>query len=181
MCHASWPLLKQSSSARIVNTVSSAMVGASGLSDYAAAKGALFSFTKSLALEGEAEGILVNAIMPIAQTRMTDGVPDPRVQEILKREFSTDRVAAFVVWLVHGSTDVTGQVFRIGAHQAARVVLASSEGVNVNVASPEAWAEAWPKLQAAEGLAALAATFISSPENLVKHSGSFVTDESEQA
>lgn len=182
MCRASWSLLKQSSSGRIVNTVSSAMVGASGMSDYAAAEGALFSFTKSLALEGDADGILVNAIMPIAQTRMTDGLTDPAIQEILKREFSPDRVAAFVVWLVHGSTDVTGEVFRIGARQAARVILASTEGVSVQAATPEAWALAWPELQEAKSLAALATTFSSSRQNLEKHAGgSFATNENKQA
>jgi NAD(P)-dependent dehydrogenase (short-subunit alcohol dehydrogenase family) len=55
---------------RIVNTTSGAVIGLRHATAYAAAKGAILGFTRSLALEAVDVGIRVNAVMPMARTRM---------------------------------------------------------------------------------------------------------------
>ena len=60
------PLLRNSSRGRIINLSSTAARngGAAGGSAYAAAKGAVSSFTKNLAKDVAAQGIHVNAVAP---------------------------------------------------------------------------------------------------------------------
>ena len=64
---------------RIVNVVSpAALVGKDGAANYAAAKGGLVSFTKSLAREVGRYGITVNAVCPgLIETRMIADLPAP--------------------------------------------------------------------------------------------------------
>jgi NAD(P)-dependent dehydrogenase (short-subunit alcohol dehydrogenase family) len=60
---------------RIVNTSSAAgLFGNFGQANYGAAKAGIAGLTKVLALEGAPHGIAVNAITPIAATRMTAGI-----------------------------------------------------------------------------------------------------------
>lgn len=63
---------------RIVNVVSpAAFVGKPGAANYAAAKGALVAFTKSLAAEAGRHGITVNAICPgFVATELVAGMPE---------------------------------------------------------------------------------------------------------
>jgi NAD(P)-dependent dehydrogenase (short-subunit alcohol dehydrogenase family) len=57
---------------RIINTTSSTGIyGSAERIHYASAKMGIFGFTKSLALDCEKSGIKVNAIAPMAGTRMT--------------------------------------------------------------------------------------------------------------
>ena len=78
---AAWPHLKAAEHGCIVNTSSEAMIGHIPKSpDYAGAKGAVFSFTKALALNGKRHGLRVNAVAPRGNTRMSTA-------EILARTF----------------------------------------------------------------------------------------------
>ena len=62
---AAWPHLKSAEHGCIVNTSSEAVVGHIPKSpDYAGAKGAVFAFTKALALNGKLHGVRVNAVAP---------------------------------------------------------------------------------------------------------------------
>ena len=72
------PHLYEQNYGKIVNTASQlAYKGAPGLTHYTAAKGAILSLTRSLALEVGDRNITVNAVAPGAtRTRILDGVPD---------------------------------------------------------------------------------------------------------
>lgn len=72
------PDMIQAGGGKIINTASQlAYKGAPGLTHYTAAKGAIISMTRSLALEASAHGINVNSVAPGATlTPMLDGVPD---------------------------------------------------------------------------------------------------------
>jgi 3-oxoacyl-[acyl-carrier protein] reductase len=61
---------------RIINVISpAALLGKEGAANYAAAKGGLLSFTKSLAREVGRYGITVNAVCPgLVETRMIEGM-----------------------------------------------------------------------------------------------------------
>ena len=69
---------------RIINTASQlAYKGAPGFAHYTAAKGAIISFTRTLALEIGERNICVNSVAPGAtKTPMLDGVPDDILEEI---------------------------------------------------------------------------------------------------
>lgn len=100
----------------IVNVSSAAArLGAPGqYVDYAAAKGAIDSFTLGLAKEVAAEGIRVNAVRPgLIETEIhaSGGIPD-RVQQLahqvpMQRGGSADEVAQAIVWLLSPEASYT--------------------------------------------------------------------------
>jgi NAD(P)-dependent dehydrogenase (short-subunit alcohol dehydrogenase family) len=110
---------------RIINTTSvSGIYGNPGQTNYGAAKAGIASFTTIAALELGRYGVTVNAVAPVALTRMTEGLgPAPETDE--EREMRSPRwIAPIVTWLASAeSKDVTGKVF-----EASGNVLAVAEG-----------------------------------------------------
>ena len=73
---AVWEIMKNQSYGRIVVTTSSTgLYGNFGQTNYGAAKLSLVGFMNSLKLEGAKDNIKVNALCPVAATRMTEA-PD---------------------------------------------------------------------------------------------------------
>ncbi len=148
VCRAAWPHLVKSGSGRIVTTSSSGMLGNAGLTSYGSAKGGIFSFTRSLAIEGQDHGINANVILPSAKTRITDTIDDPAIAATLARHFQSDHVSALVTWLVHQDTAVTNEAFQVSGGRAGRVVMAAMPTVRVAESTPEIWAEKQGELMA---------------------------------
>lgn len=72
---AAWPHLKQRGYGRVVFTTSSGgMLGNASLSAYGAAKGGVMGLMHGLAEAGKPHGILCNAVMPNAASRMTANI-----------------------------------------------------------------------------------------------------------
>jgi 3-oxoacyl-[acyl-carrier protein] reductase len=71
-------------SGRIINTASQlAYKGAPGFAHYTAAKGAILSFTRSVALEIGDRGVTINCVAPGAtKTPMLADVPTPLLEQI---------------------------------------------------------------------------------------------------
>jgi len=66
----------QGGGGRIVNTTSvSGMLGNFGQANYAAAKAGVYGLTRTMSIELQKHRITVNAIAPIAKTRMTEDLP----------------------------------------------------------------------------------------------------------
>lgn len=112
---AAFPHLKQGSS--IINTTSAvAYMGHEELLDYSATKGAIVSFTRSLALQSKPKGIRVNAVAPgpvaTPLTEKTFGEEeDDQDKPPLERKASTEEVAASFLFLAtEASAQMTGQV-----------------------------------------------------------------------
>jgi NAD(P)-dependent dehydrogenase (short-subunit alcohol dehydrogenase family) len=105
---------------RVVNIASVVgQIGAFGQTNYAAAKGALISFTKALALEVARYGITVNAICPgYIGTAMWDAIPAKVQAEIIadipmQRVGDPGEVASCVRYLVTEGTYITGQTINV--------------------------------------------------------------------
>jgi NAD(P)-dependent dehydrogenase (short-subunit alcohol dehydrogenase family) len=112
-------------SGRIINTTSvSGIYGNPGQTNYGAAKAGIAAFTNIAALEISRYGATVNAVAPVALTRMTEGLgPAPETDE--EREARSPRwIAPIVTWLAsEESAGVTGRVF-----EASGQTLAIAEG-----------------------------------------------------
>ena len=97
--------------ARVVNTSSGAgLQGSIGQTAYSAAKGGIATMTLVAAAELQRVGVLVNAIAPVARTRMTEGVFDASLPE-------PEDNAPVVAWLASADCDVTGRVLEIEGGQ----------------------------------------------------------------
>jgi NAD(P)-dependent dehydrogenase (short-subunit alcohol dehydrogenase family) len=112
-------------SGRIVNTTSvSGIYGNPGQTNYGAAKAGIAAFTNIAALEVARYGVTVNAVAPVALTRMTEGLgPAPETDE--EREARAPHwIAPVVTWLCsEEAAGVTGRVF-----EASGQFLAVAEG-----------------------------------------------------
>lgn len=83
-CKHTLPHMYARGSGRIINTASQlAYLGAAGFAHYTAAKGAIVTFTRTLALEAAPRGVGVNAVAPGAtRTAMLEDVPDDILEGI---------------------------------------------------------------------------------------------------
>ena len=67
---------QQGRGGRIVNTTSiSGMLGNFGQANYAAAKAGIYGLTRTASIELQRYGIFVNAVAPLAKTRLTEDLP----------------------------------------------------------------------------------------------------------
>ena len=110
---------------RIINTSSvSGIYGNVGQTNYGAAKAGIAAFTTIAALELARYGVTVNAVAPVALTRMTENLgPAPETEEE-REQRSPKWIAPIVTWLASAeSKDITGRVF-----EASGQVLAIAEG-----------------------------------------------------
>jgi len=104
---------------RIINVSSvAAVTGNRGQVNYSAAKGALHSATKSLALEVASRGITVNAVAPgIIATDMIDGTFDDKlIQNMvpMKRAGKPEEVADLIAFLASEQSGyISGQIISI--------------------------------------------------------------------
>ena len=139
VCKAVWPTMRAQQYGRIVLTTSaSGMFGIFGQSNYAAAKASMLGLMNVLQMEGEKYGIRVNTVMPMAATKMTEGLLAPELEKLLTPE----AVAPGVLFLV--SADAPARVIlSAGAGSFARVYVSETEGVSFakEDLSPEAVAE----------------------------------------
>jgi NAD(P)-dependent dehydrogenase (short-subunit alcohol dehydrogenase family) len=124
-----WRAMRAQRYGRILFTSSGSVFGTGGPVTYPTAKAALIGLTRNLALEGRRVGIKVNAIMPVAHTRLTAMLPDRPLVEWLAKNFSPARVAPLAAWLVHEDVPCSGEVFSAGGGRFARVFLGVTRGV----------------------------------------------------
>ncbi|MCM2389450.1 SDR family NAD(P)-dependent oxidoreductase [Streptomyces albipurpureus] len=121
---AAWGPMVAQGYGRIVNTTSG--VGLFGMGKgvaYAAAKMGIVGLTRSLAVEGEVSGIKVNAIAPIAATRMAG-----TVFGALDEHLDPARVSPVVAYLAHADCPVTGRVISVGGGRVGEVFLGAARG-----------------------------------------------------
>jgi len=120
-----FPLMCAAGYGRIVLTPSiGGLYGNHGVANYAAAKAGIIGLTNVAALEGAAEGVTCNAIIPGAVTRMAEGLDTSAYPPM-----GSELVAPAVGWLAHESCSVSGELFVAIAGRVARAFIAETPGV----------------------------------------------------
>lgn len=148
---AVWDIMREQNYGRIVVTTSSTgLYGNFGQSNYGAAKLGLVGFMNTLKLEGQKNNIHVNAISPVAATRMTENLMPPQILEQLKPEFVTPGV----VFLCSEDAP-TGTVLTAGAGAFAVSRIVETEGAYLGAgATVEQIRDNWAKISDPAGQAA---------------------------
>ena len=123
--HAAWPIMREKGFGRIVMTTSSAgLYGNHGHTNYGTAKMALIGLMNSLKEEGQRYNISVNAIAPIALTRMSEPATTPQYAPLMKPEF----VTAAVAWLCAPDNTDTGHIIQAGAGYYSKIEVREAAG-----------------------------------------------------
>jgi len=142
--HAVWPHMKENQYGRIVMTTSSSgLYGNFGQTNYGAAKLGLVGLMNTLKIEGLKDNIRVNAISPVATTRMTEDIfPEP-IRDAFKPEYVTPGVLV----LAHEDAP-TGEILCAGAGSFAKSVIVETPGLYLggDNLTPEAVKEGWEKI-----------------------------------
>ncbi|HUQ56773.1 SDR family oxidoreductase [Lentzea sp.] len=100
----------------IINISSGASFGQRKLATYSATKGAVASLSYSWALDLESEGIRVNAVCPVAHTRMV--WKSERSLRAIPADRTPGKVAPLVLFLLSDRAEgITGQVVRCNGRQ----------------------------------------------------------------
>jgi NAD(P)-dependent dehydrogenase (short-subunit alcohol dehydrogenase family) len=146
-----WAAMRAAGYGRIVLVSSSSALGATQMYEYPAAKAALMALARSLAVDGAAHGIKVNAIMPMAFTRPMESNPNDHIREWFRQHFDPALVAPVVAWLAHEDVPVSGETITAGAGRAARVVWAAVPGAQ-GLATLEDVRDRWDEIVDSERL-----------------------------
>ncbi len=149
--HAAWNVLREAGYGRVIVSASSAgLHGGVGLSAYAAAKGALIAFMRTLATEGRGKNVLVNAIAPYAATPMTGD----HISGALREALPPSRVAPMVAYLASDANrEVTGQTFVAAGGRFLRAATVEGEGLvyDADTLSAEAIERDIARIQSLDG------------------------------
>ena len=119
-----WAHMRERNYGRVVNTSSnSGILGNFGQSNYGAAKMGLVGLTRVLAVEGAKYHIKVNAIAPVAKTRMTE-----ELLGSLGEKIEPATVSPIVAYLAHEDCPVTGEVYSAAGGRIARFFIGLTQG-----------------------------------------------------
>jgi NAD(P)-dependent dehydrogenase (short-subunit alcohol dehydrogenase family) len=140
---ALWDIMKTQQYGRIVVTTSSTgLYGNFGQTNYGTAKLGLVGFMNTLKLEGAKDNIKVNAICPVAGTRMTENLMPPEMLAALKPEYVTPAV----VFLASDDAP-TGVIISAGAGVFSSAQIVESTGMNLgHGADADTVAANWAKI-----------------------------------
>ena len=136
LSRAAWPRLAEVGG-RIVNVTSHSLFGMASASPYIVAKAAAWGLTKALAYDGRETGIRVNAVMPMAYTRMTAQIEDENLLAFVKENLPTTKVAPLVVALAHRTVPWSGEIFHSGGGLVAPLGWGFGPGIVDHDPTPE--------------------------------------------
>ena len=124
---AAWPHLREQGYGRVVMTSSaSGVIGNFGQANYGAAKMGMVGLVNVLKLEGAKHNIKVNAIAPIAVTRMTEELLG--AFGITAKQFGPELVSPAVAYLASEACELTGEVWSVGGGSVSRFFVGLTDG-----------------------------------------------------
>lgn len=147
-CRAAWPHMQTRNYGRIVNTTSAAMTGFAGQAAYAASKGGVWSLTRTLAAEGAAHGIKVNAISPGAFTRLVSSMLEDDSPLLLaaKEHMPPELSSPVVALLAHEQCPVTGECIDSAGGAVQRTYIVRTRGIADPAQTVETLAASWDEV-----------------------------------
>ena len=153
--HVARQMRGQAGGGAIVNLTSGAALGIPNRAVYGATKGAMLSYTVNLAGDLAPHGIRVNALAPLAATRMTDPALDERDHGAQAGEFegipAAEAIAPVIAWLLSdAAAGVTGRTVRFTGRQLSLVAPAA-------LAPPVLERDDWSAAELDRALAAITA------------------------
>jgi NAD(P)-dependent dehydrogenase (short-subunit alcohol dehydrogenase family) len=133
----------------IVNTTSmSGLLGNFGQANYSSAKAGIFGLTRTSSIELQKLGVRVNAIAPVALTRMTEDIP--MMSGVTANEMGPQHVANVVGWLASDICKETGRIIGVHGNKIFEYAMKQSDGVDAPPGggdwTPEKLQEALPKI-----------------------------------
>lgn len=142
---AAWEHMKERQYGRLVVTTSSTgLYGNFGQANYGAAKLGLVGLMNTLKIEGAKYNIKINAVCPIAATRMTEGLMPEAVLAQLKPEYVTPGVINLVK-----EEAPTGMILSAGAGAFSMAEIVETKGAFVGTGealTAEAVAAKWDEI-----------------------------------
>ncbi len=122
---AAFPHMVKAKYGRIVLTSSiGGLYGNANVVNYSTAKAGMIGLSNVAALEGAADGIKSNLIIPAAVTRMSEGIDTSQFPPM-----DPSLVAPAVAWLCHESCSVSGEMLISAAGRIARAYVVETQGV----------------------------------------------------
>jgi len=122
-------LKAQGKGGRIINTTSlSGLLGNFGQGNYAAAKGGIYSLTRTASMEFQRMGVTVNAIAPVALTRMTQDLA--MFKGLTADQIGPQYVAPVAAFLASDlAADITGAIVGVQGPKIFIYKMVEAEGV----------------------------------------------------
>lgn len=125
MVRESFPHMAAQGFGRIVLTSSiNGLYGKANNVTYSACKAGLMGLSNTAAIEGAADGIKSNLIIPAAVTRMSEGIDTSKFPPM-----EPEMVAPVVAWLSHESCSISGEMLVAMGGRVARAYVAETPGV----------------------------------------------------
>lgn len=149
---AAWPHMEKQRYGRIINTSSAAAQGfvqpdGTWYGSYAIAKGGVLAATRQMAGAGAPSNIKVNAILPLAISRMVAPlIPGTTVLEYMEKHTGPEHVALGACVLASEQCPVTGQAFSLSGGRMAVLVYASPLGFADPDITPEKVLANWDEV-----------------------------------
>jgi NAD(P)-dependent dehydrogenase (short-subunit alcohol dehydrogenase family) len=142
----------QGKGGRIINTTSmSGLLGNFGQGNYSSAKAGIFGLTRTLSIEFAKMGVTVNAIAPVALTRMTDDLP--MLKGLTTDQIGPQYISPAVIFLASDlAADITGTVVGVQGPKLFLYRMEQTDGVEKDASkglwTPQEIKEAWGKISA---------------------------------
>jgi NAD(P)-dependent dehydrogenase (short-subunit alcohol dehydrogenase family) len=140
----------QGKGGRIINTTSvSGLMGNFGQANYAAAKAGIYGFTRTLAIELRKANVTVNALAPVAYTRMTEDLPMLQAVPNAKEMLAPEHISPVALFLASDlAADVTGTIVGVQGPKVSLYKMIETTGTTPKGTAwtPEELRERWGEI-----------------------------------
>jgi len=140
----------QNSGGRIINTTSvSGLMGNFGQANYSAAKAGIYGFTRTLSMEMARAKVTVNAIAPVAFTRMTEDLKMVQAIPNAKEMLAPDHISPIALFLASDlAADINGTIVGVMGTKVSIYKMVETTGTTPKGASwtPQELRERWAEI-----------------------------------
>ncbi len=140
----------QNSGGRIINTTSvSGLMGNFGQANYSAAKAGIYGFTRTLSMEMARSKVTVNALAPVAFTRMTEDLKMVQAIPNAKEMLAPDHISPIALFLASDlAADITGTIVGVMGTKVSIYKMLETTGTTPKGAewTPQELRERWAEI-----------------------------------